>query len=162
MNESIKKLVDLAGIWGAITGTAALLIQLFQFLADRPKLVFKASMGISSDVNLGKKLFVQLSIVNQGRRQVKIERAGIILPKAKLFGFTSERSDYVMFDAHNKGKLVDLLPDGGLITFTEKDFPKNIAQQMHKQFKSGKAFIQLTSGKELIAKFFLINPNDVK
>lgn len=160
--ETVKALVDWAGIWGALTGTAALVIQLFQYFADRPKLMFEASMGISSDVNSGRKFFAGLSLVNHGRRPVKIERAGIILPKGKLLGITSDRSEYVLFDASNKGKLADLFPDGGKITFTEKDFPKDIARQMHQQFKQGKAFVQLTSGKVLTATFLLVNPDDVQ
>ncbi len=84
------------------------------------------------------------------------------MPNQELLGMKSERSDYVLFDAKHKGKLIELSPDGGKNTFTENNFPKNIAQQMHKQFKQGKAFIQLSSGKELTATFSLINPDDIR
>jgi hypothetical protein len=164
--------VGLAAIWGAITGTIALIIQLMQHLADRAKVQLEASMSFqSNEANPKFHLCVQLSVVNQGRRLVRIESAGIILPNTTLktlgklgqpsLSFESSSSRRELFNAKTKNRLLELSAEGGKFTFTDDTFPENEAREMFQKQKHGTAFIRLSSGKEPFASFNLINPDDL-
>jgi hypothetical protein len=164
--------VGIAAIWGAITGTIALIIQLTQHLADRAKIKLEASMSFqSNEVNPKFHLCVQLSVVNEGRRLVRIECAGIVMPNATLktsakptqpsISLEASSSRRELFNAKTKNRLLELSAEGGKFTFTDDLFPENEAREMFQKQKYGKAFIRLSSGKELFTHFNLMNPDDL-
>jgi hypothetical protein len=164
--------VGVAAIWGAVTGTIALIIQGMQHLADRAKVKLEASMSFASNaVNPRIHLCVQLSVLNEGRRLVRIESAGIIMPNTMLKTFAkpgqpslsleSSSSCRELFNAKTKNKHLELSADGGKFTFTDDFFPENEAREMFQKQKYGTAFIRLSSGKEFFARFNLMNPDDL-
>lgn len=166
-------MADVIGIWGAITGTLALGIKAFEFFTDRAKLRLQASMGFqSNEVNPKFHLYVQISVVNEGRRLVRIESVGVISPNSTLktwpkpgqpsLSLKISSSKRELFNAKNKGRLLELSPEGGKFTFTDDNFPENEAREMFKTQKVGKAFVRLSSGKELVTTFCLVNPDDLK
>lgn len=165
-------MVDPVGIWGAVTGTLALGIKAFELFCDRAKVTIEASMGFqSNEANPKFHLYVQLTVVNQGRRLVRIESAGVILPNTILktlakpeqpsLSLESSSSRRELFNAKTKGRLLDLSAEGGKFTFTDNNFPESEARVMFQEQKKGKAFVRLTSGKELFATFCLVNPDDL-
>jgi hypothetical protein len=163
--------VGLAAIWGAITGTLALVIQLLQHLADRPKLVLRSSMGIKSDAQNPKHhLYVRLEIVNNGGRSARVERIAVMLPEStapiiprreQSSTLRLVSSEFVLFDAETKGRFIEIPPGGGKHVHEQYNFPENTARVMFQEQKEGKAFIRLTSGKKLFTTFFLIDPDDL-
>lgn len=169
-NNLLETWVGFAAILGAITGTLALAIQLIQHLADRPKLVLQSSMGIKSDGQNPKlHLYVRLQIVNNGRRPTRIERAWFKLPEStgpilpELLQSKNVKlvsSEFVIFDAETKGRFIEISSEGGKYVF-ENSIPQNLAHAMFQELKEGKAFVRLTSGKELMTTFCLVNPNDL-
>ena len=73
--------IDYIAIWGAVTGSVALIIQLLQFARDRSRLKLDASFLICSDIQRPEmRLKFELNIVNIGRRPIVIESAGVINP----------------------------------------------------------------------------------
>lgn len=165
-------MADAIGIWGAITGTLALGIKAFELFVDRAQLKLEASMGFqSNEANPKIHLYVQLSVVNQGRRLVRIESAGVILPNSTLktlakpgqpsLPLKSSSPKRELFNAKTKGHLLELSAEGGKFTFTDDKFPENEAREMFNTQKDGKAFVRLSSGKELITTFCVVNPDDL-
>ncbi len=165
-------MADPVGIWGAVTGTLALGIKAFEIYCDRAKVKLEASMGFqSNEVNPKFHLYVQLSVVNQGRRLVRIECAGVILPNTAMktlakpgqpsLSWEPSSSRRELFNAKTKGRLLELSAEGGKFTFTDDNFPESEARDMFKKQKQGKAFVRLTSGKELFTNFCLVNPDDL-
>ena len=168
-NNFLETCVGLAAIWGAITGTFALVIQLLQHLADRPRLTLQSSMGIKSDArNPVHHLFVRLEMVNNGRRSVRVERMAVLVPgtTAPIIPKREEganlklvSSELVLFDAEDKGRFIEISPEGGKYIHEQYNFPENIARVMFQEQREGKILVRLTSGKELFTTFCLVNPD---
>ena len=64
------------GIWGAATGTVALLIEYFAFQRDRAKLRVRAEMAFGSDIRHGtnNEHFLTVTLTNTGRGIIRIRR----------------------------------------------------------------------------------------
>jgi hypothetical protein len=126
-------------------------------------------MGIKSDAqNPTHHLFVRLEIVNNGRRPARVERIAVVIPESTAPVIPKREqsstlklvsSEFVLFDADTTGRFIEISPEGGKYVHEQYNFPENIARVMFKEQTEGKAIVRLTSGKELVATFYLVNPD---
>jgi len=147
-------------IWGALTGTLAVGIQLFGHITDRGRLSITGSMSQVVDRTYPKpRLCVAVNVCNHGRRPVVIEQIGLKLPSTpdpKAIGPVLTTAP--LFDARTSGEHLRLA-EGEKREFRIDPFPPMWGRALYKQGVKGEVFARLTSGKEHSASFFLINPD---
>src|SRR5438270_11669000 len=74
----------LIALWGAVTGTVAVAVQIAHHFSDRGRLEISASMSQTVDrANPKPRLKVEVELCNTGRRPITVEQVGIILPNEK-------------------------------------------------------------------------------
>lgn len=159
--DSLERVTLITAIWGALTGTLALVVQALQYFADRGKLVVAAHMSQRVDrANPKSRISVDVDVVNLGRRPISIEHVGIMLPnppKKEKEVVRNMRTSTPLFDAQSANKLFRL-EEGQKHTFRSDPFPQAWGRALYAVGKKGTAFVRLTNGKEYRATFYLIDP----
>src|SRR5262245_29810575 len=84
--------------WGALTGTAALGIKIVEHLADKPKVRSEAQMARRYDPQRGKRLCIDISVRNLGRRVAKIESVWVALLRNKPNGRVDQAKECQLVD----------------------------------------------------------------
>jgi hypothetical protein len=69
-------------IYGALTGTIAIALQIRQWLVDRPMLKVEGAVSIVHTDKM--RVLLSISVVNNGRRPVNIRRVGALLAKESV------------------------------------------------------------------------------
>ncbi|MEI7819562.1 MAG: hypothetical protein WCK55_01495 [Verrucomicrobiota bacterium] len=143
-------------LWGALTGTIALLIQLKQHHADRAHLKLDAVLSITSDRTSKTRVTFTIDAVNHGRRLIRIESAGIELPPTKPplpEGVIEERNELFVFQSERAGRRVELEGEGGKFTFRTDPFPRELLSVLGRR---ATAFVEDTRGHRYRVKFDVI------
>ena len=139
-------------LWGAVTGTIALMLQLARHRADRPILKLDAVLRLTSDRTSKIRIVFTIEAVNHGQRLIRIESAGIELPPAKAKlpeGVTEERSELFVFQSERAGGRVEL-DEGNKFTFGLDPFPRELLSALSKR---ATAFVEDTRGQRYRTKF---------
>lgn len=73
-------------VWGTVTGTVAIFVQLISFWCDRARLRVKATMSYGSKRLHGRepRHFMRVTMTNRGRRVVRIRRIALQMSKPLL------------------------------------------------------------------------------
>jgi hypothetical protein len=148
-------------IWGAATGTVALVLQYLQHRADRPDLRITAHLSNTVDVRHPQaRLVFALEAVNHGRRPVRIERVGVELPpkdEPLPEGVFSQSSWVNVFDTEFGQPSVEL-GEGAKHTFRADPFPIDHA----KTFRTREtAFVEDSRGQRYTTQFYTIRPENL-
>jgi hypothetical protein len=162
----------LVAIYGALTGTIAILVQVRQWRLDRAILKVEGAISI---VNTDKiRVLLSISVVNNGRRPVNIRRVGALLAKESVsipLGLSPQRkaeelkklqdmwqySELTLFGGRDE-KPIYLDPDGGHHVW-KSAISKGLKflSESKGNEQVGKAFVELTSGKKVFCTFLLLN-----
>jgi len=159
-------------IYGALTGTIAIALQIRQWLVDRARLKVEGAISI---VNTDKmRVVLSISVVNNGCRPVNIRRVGALLAKESVTvpqGLSPqgraeelkklqdlwEYSELTLFGGRDE-KPIYLDPDGGHHVW-ESPISKGLKflSESKEDEQTGRAFVELTSGKKVFCTFLLLN-----
>jgi hypothetical protein len=122
--ETLKTIV---AVWGAVTGTVALSVNLYQHISNRPKLKLSAGLGTVYEPNKPTHFSLDVTAVNVGRRVFYIRRVALELPPADQVTngvkMVSRR-----LNIYN-GDSIALAPDGGRKEFNQA-VPQEIVQRL--------------------------------
>lgn len=133
------------GIWGTVTGTAAIIIQAVQHFQDRARIELTPIHAYSADLEHREGRFVfTIEVVNHGRRVVYLEDAGIEIPPP-------ENPETATWGHRNT---LNVFPEsvGGSITLGEGQKTRIILDPFPAEFvdqlgKYAVAFVKDTRGK---------------
>jgi hypothetical protein len=157
----VEQLVEIAAILGALTGTAALIIQGASFYADRAEisLVPKMTVGAKASADLIEAMPLvdfELRVTNNGRRVAIVEDAGIHIRGPRRLFRWGHGVNISVFDPDGEEEYVRL-HEGETKTFELRrwqDSLNNIAENMRKYEL---AYVRLTTGKEIRKRFKTVN-----
>jgi hypothetical protein len=143
--------VDLLALYGAVMGTIATAHLIYQWHLDRAQLKLHAALGINHEG--GRRVRLKVSVVNIGRRPVRISLVAALLEKGEpniLVCFLPIFSD-------GGQAPLELSPDGGQKTW-DTTLDKRVPFEKHKKgkYEFGKIWVQLTSGKQIFCDFPIV------
>lgn len=148
-------------LWGAVTGTIALVLQLLEYRADRSDLRISAHLSNTVDRQRpSARLVFVIDAVNHGRRVVTIRKAGIELPPPddRLPPGVLAQTSYVrIFDSDEMGPAVTLA-EGGNHAFRIDPFPVETARNLPYH---STAFIEDSVGRRYTCTFYTIKPENL-
>jgi hypothetical protein len=161
-------------VWGAVTGTFGAAYGLRQLYLDRAKLKVEAKITVQYTHRIN--VVLTASVVNVGRRSVRIKEVSAYLTKSALpipIGLSPEKADEMrrareaghsesllcLFGSRGESAF-ELKPDGGEHNFS-KEIPEGCRFLSDTEFgeKHGRGYILLTSRKKLPFRFLLL-PDD--
>jgi hypothetical protein len=140
-------------VWGAVTGTIAIVLQALQFRAD-----LRITAHLSNTVDIQRptpRLVFVIEATNHGRRVVSIRRAGIELPPPDgplPPGVIAQTSYVRIFDSDEIGSAVTL-GEGGIHAFCADPFPVETARKFQ---ESATAFVEDSLGRRYTSTFYSI------
>lgn len=146
------------GIWGTITGTAAIVFQAIQHYQDRASIELTPIHCFSSDIhNREGRLVFTIEVVNHGRRDIYLEDAGIEMPSPQNPepGTWGHQSTLSIFPSQAGGSIH--LSEGQKTRITLDPFPSEFVNHLG---KFAVAFVKDTKGKVYKKRFQLTNPPD--
>ena len=157
--ETIKLLI---AVWGAVTGTLAIAIQLTLYLKDRSQLKLTAFMSMVSNEKMPEHhLVFKMEVVNHGRRVAYIRRAGIQLePSVMAIGgkwTKADESELTIFDADRTGRTVELA-EGKRHLFVLEPFREKAGDAFR---DTEVAFVIDTRGRKHKTKFHTTTSKDL-
>ncbi|MCW5554327.1 MAG: hypothetical protein KIS67_19480 [Verrucomicrobiae bacterium] len=167
MTMNAETITLFVAVWGAVTGTIAIAIQLAQHLADRSRLKLKARMSIESNEKQPEHqqpehhVVFTLEVVNHGRRVSRIRRVGIELePREMSIGgmnMKPKESEITLFDADKSGQFVEL-GEGKRHCFVLEPFPEKAGETFR---ETEVAFVTDTLGRKFTTNFQTIRLKDL-
>jgi hypothetical protein len=143
--------IDLLAFYGAIMGTIATAHLIYQWYLDRPKLKLNAALIIYHEG--GNRVKFDMSVVNIGRRPVRIGLVAVLLEKPEPNVLES-----IMPIFSDKGQTpLELSPDGGQQIWS-KPVERRVPFEKHKkgEYEFGRVYVMLTSGKRIFCEFPLL------
>lgn len=146
------------GIWGTITGTAAIAFQAIQHFQDRAHIELTPTHLFSSDIrNREGRLVFTVEVVNHGRRDIYLEDAGIEMPPPQNPepGTWGHQSTLSIFPRQAGGSIH--LSEGQKTRITLDPFPPEFVSHLG---QTAVAFVKDTKGKIYKKSFQLTNPPD--
>ena len=99
-------------IWGAVTGTVALGLRLFELFRDRPRLSVGTNFGLTEETPA----FIEVEVANSGRQPTTIVQAGLVVAVEYEFelpgGTQTVQPKFVL-----SGRESSLVPPGEVVSF---------------------------------------------
>ena len=147
-------------VWGAITGTVAIVLQVLQYRADRSDLRISAHLSSAVDRQRpAARLVFEIDAVNHGRRPVSIREAGIQLPPSEepLEPGVLARTSHVRIFESSAARSVTLA-EGDRHCFRIDPFSVETARKLPYH---ATAFVEDTLGRRYTSKFYTIKPENL-
>jgi hypothetical protein len=166
--------IDYLALYGAVTGTIAIAFTIRQWWVDRANL--KVDGAISIEHTDATRVMLTITAVNNGRRSVMVKSVCVFVRNNSMLipqGASPAQMDafsklnlaeltfqLVLWGARNEMP-IELGPDGGQHIWKvplSKD-AKFLSESKRKE-NFGKAYVELTSGKQTFCKFRLLKDNE--
>lgn len=138
--------MEILGIYGAITATAALCIGILNYRRDKARLKVIAKLTPCVSAQNPQPYYVfSLSVVNEGRRIGRIKRAGIILPGLrKYLVMNADQTD--LAEAERKEIVTEDWQEEFALSFVNEGF----------------AFVEDSVGEKHLCQFTVPSLNHIK
>jgi hypothetical protein len=163
--------VDYLALWGAVTGTIATFHLIWQWFVDRANLKLEGDISIVHSDSLN--VVLSVSVVNDGRRPVRIKRVAAFLTKtsapipaglspvhiaevSKTMSANLTSHELYLFGGRQE-EAIELSADGGYHLWKcrlTKDVEFLAHSKGDEQYGSG--YVMLTSGKKILFTFNLL------
>jgi hypothetical protein len=153
---------ELLSIWGSITGTIAILLQIRQWIHDRPKLKVSAHMVVRSESNSDPDpVYLEVRAVNLGRRAVRITEVATMHHIQDIgdapFDIKKAELTHIIFRSGIDEKPLELNTDGDEHIWQSTVF-LNTRFLVKRTPKGdfGKVYVNLANGKRVFCKFLVL------
>ncbi|GGW79721.1 hypothetical protein [Alteromonas halophila] len=157
-----KIVTDLTALFGAITGTLALVFQYYIYTKDRSRLRLIPSMAIVSSltdnpIDRQKLIDFKLDVVNTGRRVAFVESVHIEVRQNWWRRFFSPKVKIGVFDGAESKRFVQI-NEGEKEHFSLNRWTGSFNVIASKMAKNEKVVVTLTTGEEVSKWFETVKP----